>query len=341
MSATQLSAGTPSLAASPENPDAGKSSRLAWLIAMPLAAILLYFSFRGVEWRRVWTIVCGCRIPFLLAALCIGTLSYVVRAWRWRVLLNAQEKQLGFATVLWASSAGYLGNNFLPARAGELVRTGMISARSHISKSYVFTTAMTERVVDAIVIVLIGSFVALGLGQKPAWLERVSAVAAAATILGALCLAILPKINGLAHGAIGRVPLSPALQARLRRIADNVTAAMHGFRNPSRFVRFLLLTGAIWLLDANAAMMVARALQMHLSLAVALLLSTGMAVGSALPSTPGAVGIVQFVAVTVLTPFHFTRTDAIAYILVAQAAGYVVITSLGLLGVWRYRAGSR
>ena len=30
-------------------------------------------------------------------------------------------------------------------------------------------------------------------------------------------------------------------------------------------------------------------------------------------------GIYQFVAVSVLTPFGFSRTDAIAYILVAQA----------------------
>ena len=39
-----------------------------------------------------------------------------------------------------------------------------------------------------------------------------------------------------------------------------------------------------------------------------------MGLASALPSTPGYVGIYQFVAVSVLTPFGFSRTDAIAYI---------------------------
>ena len=63
--------------------------------------------------------------------------------------------------------------------------------------------------------------------------------------------------------------------------------------------------------------------------------------GSALPSTPGYVGIYQFVAVSVLTPFGFSRADAIAYILVAQALSYAVIGVWGSLGIVRYRRARR
>jgi uncharacterized membrane protein YbhN (UPF0104 family) len=66
-----------------------------------------------------------------------------------------------------------------------------------------------------------------------------------------------------------------------------------------------------------------------------------LSLGSALPSTPGYVGIYQFVAVTVLTPFGFSRTDAIAYILVVQAMMYVVIGFWGSLGLLRYRRARR
>ena len=74
--------------------------------------------------------------------------------------------------------------------------------------------------------------------------------------------------------------------------------------------------------------------------ALALLLAS-LGLGSALPSTPGYVGIFQFVAVTVLLPFGFSRTDAIAYILVAQAMGYIVIGFWGALGLIRYRRAQR
>ena len=73
---------------------------------------------------------------------------------------------------------------------------------------------------------------------------------------------------------------------------------------------------------------------------MALLLLTGLGLGSALPSTPGYVGVYQFVAVTVLTPFGISRDAALAYILVVQVLGYVVVTLFGLPGLYLLQGGS-
>ena len=88
-------------------------------------------------------------------------------------------------------------------------------------------------------------------------------------------------------------------------------------------------------------MVAARAFDIHLTFSVALLLLAGLGLGSALPATPGYVGIYQFVAVTVLPPFGIDRNAALAFILVAQALGYAVILVLGLFGLYRIRAASR
>jgi hypothetical protein len=323
-------------------PEEGRPRRSlwTWIIALPLAAVLLYFSFRGVQWRRVGHLVSGCSLGFLVLALGIGVLAYLVRAFRWRLLLNAREK-LAYLPVLWASSAGYLGNFWLPARAGELVRIAMISAGSQVSRVYVLTTAITERVADTLALVLIGSVAGLSLGHKPMWLTRLAELAAAAAVLGTVLLVILPLVHGAVDAVIARLPLAHPVRERLHKMTNNAIAAMHGFRNPSCFLQFLVLTLLIWLCDASACVAVARALHLRLSLPVALLLLTAMGVGSALPSTPGAVGIVQFVAVTVLAPFHFTHSDAIAFILTSQAMSYVIITALGMLGLWQYRRRQR
>ncbi|HEY7209602.1 MAG TPA: lysylphosphatidylglycerol synthase domain-containing protein, partial [Bryobacteraceae bacterium] len=71
---------------------------------------------------------------------------------------------------------------------------------------------------------------------------------------------------------------------------------------------------------------VMRALGLSATLTIALLLTTGLALSSALPSTPGYVGIYQFVAVSVLTPFGFRKTNAIAFILLFQVLQYIVIS---------------
>jgi uncharacterized membrane protein YbhN (UPF0104 family) len=76
---------------------------------------------------------------------------------------------------------------------------------------------------------------------------------------------------------------------------------------------------------------------MSITLPIAFLLIAGLGLGSALPSTPGYVGIYQFVAVSILTPFGYSRTDAIAYILLVQAMSYVVLAFWGLIGLAQQR----
>jgi hypothetical protein len=260
---------------------------------------------------------------------------------RWRILLNVKEK-LAYTTVLWASSVGYLANNYLPARAGELVRTAMISSRSRLSKTYVFTIAMTERVIEFVILVLTASLLSLTLPNRPVWLVRLMLLTTVGALGATALFLLLPWIDRARTGFISRLPVGERMKNRMHGITESVTLALIALRDSSRLFQVCGATIAVWTLDATAAVILARALGMHLLFSVAMLLLTGLAIGNALPSTPGAVGIFQFAAVTVLTPFHYTQTEAIAYILVAQATAYFVITTLGLIGLWRYRvAGAR
>lgn len=127
------------------------------------------------------------------------------------------------------------------------------------------------------------------------------------------------------------------MERRVEVAIQHIAAGVRAFHDPSSFSLFLMMTIAIWGLDSYSVTILARALSMPLSLPIALLLLVGLGLGSALPSTPGYIGIYQFVAVTILMPFHFTRSDAIAFILVAQAGGLVVTGVLGSIGLLQYR----
>ncbi len=311
-----------------------------WILGTALAGVLLYFSLRGVEWRRVWHIIAGARWGLLAAGCAISCLSYFTRSLRWRILLNA-EASLGVATVFRATMAGYLGNSFLPARAGELIRTVVVSSGSSLSKTYVLTTALSERLMDVIALVLWSSLILLGVSPKPRWMADVSRTTAVVAAAGALAIALLPHTGGLTRRLLERLPLPAALRGRLLALVDQVLLGVRAFHNVRRFLSFAALTAAIWSLDALATMVGARALGLHISFPVAMLLLTGMGLGSALPSTPGYVGIYQFVAVTVLVPFGITRDAALAYILTAQALGYVVVLTLGLPCLYTLRRTAR
>lgn len=307
-----------------------------WIVAGGLAAVLLYYALRGVEWRRVWQIMAVARWQYLAGGTGISVVNYFVRSMRWRVLLNARG-HFRVCTVFWATMAGYMGNSFLPARAGEVVRSFVISDQSALSKTYVLTTALTERLMDAIALVLCGSVVLLRVNPKPAWMDQVGRTTATVAALGALMVVVLPHAEAMIQKVLRLMPLPGAIRGRLLGLAEQILLGLRVFHHAGRLLSFTFLTALIWVMDALGNMVASRAFDIHMTFPVAMLLLAGMGLGSALPATPGYVGIYQFAAVTILPPFGIDRNAALAYIIVAQALGYAVVLVLGLLGLYRLR----
>jgi uncharacterized protein (TIRG00374 family) len=316
----------------------GKDRRRVWygLLSAALAAGLLYYALRGVEWARVWTTIAHARWQYLAAACLTTCCSFFLRSLRWRILLNT-DVHFDVPTVFAATMAGYLGNSFLPARAGEFVRSYIISRRSSLSKTYVLTTALSERMVDAIALVLASSVVLLGVNPKPAWMGDVSRTTAAAAGLGLLAIAIVPHTGDLVERWLRRIPMPTRLRDRLVEFAAQILLGLRTFHSPSRLAGFAFWTVVVWSLDCVTVMLGARALGLDLPFRVALLLLAGLGLGSALPSTPGYVGIYQFVTVSILTPFGVRHDDALAYSFVSQAMAYAVLLLLGLPALYRVK----
>jgi uncharacterized membrane protein YbhN (UPF0104 family) len=258
--------------------------------------------------------------------------SSFLRALRWRVLLNARA-HFDVMTVFWATMAGYLGNNFLPARAGEVIRSFIISSHSTLTRTYVLTTALAERMMDAIALVLWSGIVLMGVHPKPAWLDQLSRTLAFGAAAGLLVVIVLPHARGLCEGIIRRLPFSQ----KLLPLAEQILLGLGTFHDLRRLAAFVAYTVVIWSLDAYTVVLGGRALDLEIHYSTAALLICGMGLGSALPSTPGYVGIYQFVAVSVLTPFGIAKDAALALILILQALGYVVVVMFGVPGLYRFK----
>src|SRR5450755_141071 len=148
------------MAEATETVETPRPRAIYWVVSLGLAGVFLYYSLRGIEWKSVWATLKSARPLVVVLAYGIMSVALFLRSYRWRVLLSSQ-RQVSVPLAFWATSAGYLGNNVLPARAGEVVRTLMISRRSGMSKAFVLTTALSERVVDAIALVTISAVVLL------------------------------------------------------------------------------------------------------------------------------------------------------------------------------------
>jgi uncharacterized membrane protein YbhN (UPF0104 family) len=133
------------------------------------------------------------------------------------------------------------------------------------------------------------------------------------------------------------LPLPQALRDKFSTAIAQVLVGLRAFHDAGRLAGFAGFTVVIWFGDAAGTMILVRSLGLSISLSVAFLLMTGFGLSSALPATPGYVGIYQFVAVSVLTPFGFSKADAIAYSFLVQAMQYVFIGFYGLLAFSRQR----
>lgn len=315
-------------------------SILATWVAVLLAGFLLYFSLLKVDWGTAFRLIQHAQFPLLAVGAAISSMALLLRSLRWRVLLQSQGRAR-IGPVFWATSAGYFGNNFLPARAGELVRAYIISSRSGFSAAFVLTTALTERVSDAIALIVICSVALLVLPNPPGWLAQV-ARPAAIVALGAIgMIAFAPSCEGALKRLLFALPFPAGLRSKAVEALGASIQGIRALHDWSRLTSFVLFTASIWFFDATATVVGARALGMRFSYAISFLLIAGLGLGSALPSTPGYIGIYQFVAVSVLVPFGFSRTSAIAYILVAQAISYFVIGFWGGIGLWRVASDSK
>jgi uncharacterized protein (TIRG00374 family) len=313
--------------------------RRSLVVALLLAAVLLYFAFRGVDWSELLGTLGRARPGYLALVFCAFSTSMALRSLRWRILLGA-ERWLPPLTVFWGTAVGYLGILFLPARAGELIRSGMIARQSGLGVGYVLATALTERVLDAVALVLILAGVLATLGQVAEWLVVVARAGAVVAVLGLAGLLVLPSFEGTAVWIVRRLPLPPRRLEQLTGLLTQFLLGLRPIRSPTRALSFFGLTALIWLIDAIAVTTCAGALGLALGLPPALLTLSAIGLASAVPSTPGMVGIYQFVGVTVVTEFGLSRAEALALVLTVQGMLYLMVIPWGLLGLWRLSAAT-
>lgn len=307
-----------------------------WMLffSLVLAALLMVLAFRGVNWESMLDTLRNGDLSLLLLGFAMLSVSYFLRGMRWRILLSV-EKPLPPLMVFWGTCVGYLGNSFLPARAGELLRSVLIGQRGGISKSLTIATAITERLIDSLALVVFALLALPALPIIPDWFANAQRGMAGIGIVGLAVVIFLPRFDQLIVSTLMKLPLPESIRPRLGGIVERFLQGMGAFQNVQRGLGFFGLTILIWLIDVLVAVTIANAFQLALTPAEALLLLASLGLASAIPSTPGYLGIYQFIAVSLLPLFGFERVQALAYILAFQAVTYAVVIVWGSIGLWQ------
>lgn len=137
------------------------SKIVKYVISLALAALLLYFSFRGIDWDDFRRGFDGCIHGFIFLAMAASVAAAFLRSLRWRLLMKPFDSDLKIVTAFDGVNIGYLANFVFP-RIGEIVRCGFISRRSrqyhasdgkkNVSFEQAVGTVLLSRTWDLIVI---------------------------------------------------------------------------------------------------------------------------------------------------------------------------------------------
>lgn len=324
-----MDSSTPSLQAEPN-----KHRTWLTLLAFAIAVVLLYYSLRGLDWSSFWETLRRGKYVYLFITLPIGGFNYFLRALRWRTLVQ-DEKGLSPLAVFWANMIGYLGNLYLPARAGEFIRSAVLGKETGRGTSFILATALTERMIDAIALVIILAASLLSQNDLPPVIQKALWGVGMAGVVGLLSVLLLPYQEKRLAWLITHNPIPPSYQEKIQEQLNRFLTGMRSLQRTDRIAKFLTFTLFIWWIDGLSIVIGARIVSETLSLSQALIFLAALGLSSAIPSTPGYIGVYQFVAVSVLVPFGFSHEDSLAYIVIIQISGYLLVTVLGLIGLWQ------
>lgn len=297
---------------------------LRTIVGLAVSAAAIWVLSTSVDVPRAMDVLRTANPLWILVMVGTVLLDVAARGGRWRVLL-APIKRIPYRRVLGYSYLGYLANNVLPARLGELVRSHALGEGEGVSRPTVLGTVVVERIVDTVIVVALAGIAVVTLG--------VGGVMSTAVGLGAAFVGLLVAALAVANVS-HRLPFAdriaalaeryPKVLELARRLRDGLSVA----RRPRTVAGALALSAVAWAASIATFMAGGQAVGVELSFLQAALLSSGVALATIVPSAPGYVGTFELTAVEIAKLFGVDRDAAFAMALLVHAM-ILGVTSVG------------
>lgn len=307
---------------------------------------LLWWTFRDVRVSEVLAHARSARWSWLILTVVLATLTFPVRLLRWRLILrDADGRPLPLGALWHAVAVGFMANNLLPARAGEVARAYVASKQLENVR---FTTALAsigvERVFDGLTVVALLTFGLLApsfpshatMGSVP--LARVVTnlgILFAAALVVALLVVYRPAFWLGIAGRVSRATLPERAAARILSILEGLVGGLTVLRSPARFAGVVVWSFALWLVNGASFWACFVAFGIAVPPEGALVMQGVLAFAVAVPSTPGYVGVFEAAIRGTLGIYGVASSLAVGYALTYHITTFIPITLLGLWSLSR------
>ena len=286
-----------------------------FILLFLFAALLIWFFVRNLNWPEVIHSLRQANPWYLAAAAAIIAFGYLLRAIRWRVLLEPLT-QSSLKELFATTTVGFAAI-FLIGRAGEIVRPMWLPMRDpRVRPSTALVTLGLERIFDLAALACFFAFNLLWF-EPPAgretefqYVETVGYALLAAVILGFVALVVYQRISPRVIAWVARVTDKSFIPRRIRRILLSILEKLSGALEILKDWREMLLVAfwsfMLWLAIAIPTWLVLLAFDLPFSFSDSIVIMGIAAVSSVIPTPGGAAGAFHMATANILI---FLRQD--------------------------------
>ena len=292
------------------------------LVGFLFAFIIIFILIKQVNFKETGEILKQTRWSLYLLAIAVNYLAYPFRGLRWQKLLkNAgfKEKWRNLTEILFIS---WFANCIVPAKLGDLYRGYLLKKNYAVSMSKAVGTIFVERISDIFImfILLASSGLIIFKGKIP---PKLYPILVSSAILFILLFAVLVLMKKAGYKIIRIFP---------HKIQDAYTRFEEGaLKSVKGIPLILLLSLVIWLCEGTRVFLIIKALNIELSILLAIFIAMAAAVLTAFPFTPAGLGAVEAGVAGILIFFHYSKNSAVAIALLDRLASYWLLVLAGFI----------
>lgn len=320
-------------------------SRRFWVGASLSIALLALLFWRvdigdtasALKSANYWWVVPGVAAYFV---------AVLFRAVRWHFLLRPL-KSVSPRRLYPVVIVGYMANNLLPFRLGELVRSFFLSQREGVSKTAGLATIILERVFDGVGLLILALSVWPFLPISDVLSDFADDIGMPIALLivavvGPFVVALALFFSAGAYPAFGRkivtllmkfVPRT--LKAPVESILLKFLEGLASLRSPKRVLALLLLTFPIWFAEGTMYWLISFGFDVDQPFHGMMLVTSTSNLATVL-STPGGVGPFEYATTVTLEGLDTLAPAAAAFAIVLHAALLAPVTLVGLVVLWMH-----
>lgn len=311
-------------------------TRIATWIGIALSVALIGVLVLRFDMGAAFVAIALAKPGWIFTAVCLYVLLFPVRGLRWSILMRPLKK-ISPAAATEVFLIGFMANNLLPARLGDVARAFVLSKRERISASATFSNVMLERIFDGLTVVAFLSLV-LAIAPPPqAWVSTVGLLMAI-LFAGAVTLAALIAWNEsrvVRFATFLLRPLPSRLSSRAVRMVGRLATGLHTLKSARQTAIVLILSLVIWSAEVLVYALVQRAFGLDLEPLALVLVMAILTLGLTAPSAPGFVGVYEALVISAIGLYGIKEPIAPAFAITMHLIHYIPGTLLGLASTWR------